>query len=229
MISIRVKRPTTFVIRLVASNGRRGFGGVHYSESYKKPTTLLFRSLHTSSVKRASDTLSFIERVETGLPIRSALEPSLEDEHVLRRLFATDVQNPRLNDPHVGLVDLFAGPESLRLAQAREVDQQTKDAQYIFPLENQRRRKTGEPAVVANIDEFKKSWSIFTEGSLSHLDWNNVIAAGGSVLASLLPLNERSKISKRAMRKHFHQAAFPASDVDLFLWGLTPEQVGDAF
>jgi hypothetical protein len=34
----------------------------------------------------------------------------------------------------------------------------------------------------------------------------------------------RAKNSKRALRKWFHTTAFPTSDVDLFLWGLTPAQ-----
>jgi hypothetical protein len=30
--------------------------------------------------------------------------------------------------------------------------------------------------------------------------------------------------SKRAISKYYHSAAYPTSDVDLFLWGMTPEQ-----
>ena len=77
-----------------------------------------------------------------------------------------------------------------------------------------------------SFEEFKKNWTIFTEGSLSQLiDWNNVVAAGGSVHACLSPLTAEQKESKRSIRKHYHGVAYPTSDVDLFLWGLTPEQV----
>jgi hypothetical protein len=44
------------------------------------------------------------------------------------------------------------------------------------------------------------------------------------VLACLQPVPEAAKASKRALRKHFHTRTFPTSDVDLFLWGLSPEQ-----
>lgn len=92
-------------------------------------------------------------------------------------------------------------------------------------LSDSQRRKDGELVMVANLDEFKKHWAIFTESSFSQLvDWNNVVAAGGSVLACLSPLPDHAKLSKRNIRKHYHSVAYPTSDIDLFLWGLTPEQ-----
>jgi hypothetical protein len=57
------------------------------------------------------------------------------------------------------------------------------------------------------------------------MDWSNVIVAGGAVLASVSPVPEHARASKRALRKWFHTAAYPTSDVDLFLWGLSTEQV----
>ncbi|KAF9808872.1 hypothetical protein IEO21_07710 [Rhodonia placenta] len=79
--------------------------------------------------------------------------------------------------------------------------------------------------MVATLDEFKQNWALFTEGSLSQLtDWNNVVAAGGAVQACLSPVPAFAKVSKRALRKHFHNTAYPTSDVDLFLYGLTPEE-----
>ena len=79
--------------------------------------------------------------------------------------------------------------------------------------------------MILGAEEFQKNWAIFTEGSLSQLNnWNNIVAAGGAVQACLSPVPEQFKESKRSLRKHFHTKAFPTSDVDLFLYGLTPEQ-----
>ena len=95
-----------------------------------------------------------------------------------------------------------------------------------MPLDEKSRRKDGVPAIVETFEQFKYNWNIFTEGSLSNLiDWNNVVAAGGSVLAALLPLPDHANESKRTLRKYYHQEAYPSSDVDLFIWGLTPEEV----
>ncbi|KAH9915605.1 hypothetical protein B0H21DRAFT_798902, partial [Amylocystis lapponica] len=45
--------------------------------------------------------------------LSNALQPSLDDEAELRRLFATDKTNPRLKDIHVGLVDIFEAPQDI--------------------------------------------------------------------------------------------------------------------
>ncbi|KAK2459398.1 hypothetical protein APHAL10511_008585 [Amanita phalloides] len=161
-----------------------------------------------------------------AVELDEVLQPSLDDEMVLRRLLATDRSNARLSNPYVGLVDVFSAPTDIRITRARVVkDDQDWNAKYVMPLPEDKRREEGEPCIVADLDDFKRNWGVFTEGSLSQLvDWNNVIAAGGSVLACLTPLSDEDKVSKRAIRKHYHSAAYPTSDVDLFLWGLTPEQ-----
>ncbi|KAH9944936.1 hypothetical protein B0H21DRAFT_823086 [Amylocystis lapponica] len=158
--------------------------------------------------------------------LSNALQPSLDDEAELRRLFATDKTNPRLKDIHVGLVDIFEAPQDIRTTRARvPKDEDDLIAKHVMPLSAERRRKDGVPAIVKTLDEFKQNWAIFSEGSLSQLlDWNNVVAAGGAVQACLNPVPESAKVSKRALRKHFHTNAYPTSDVDLFLYGLTPAQ-----
>lgn len=183
----------------------------------------------------SAEGVAFLTRLSTlpdkpGVDLDPVLKPSLDEEHELRKLFAQDKTNSRLDNPHVGLVDVFGpGTDAIRETRARVVDDTNEDSlsgKYIMPLKGNQRRKDGEASMVADLDEFRKNWSIFTEGSLSQLfDWSNVIAAGGAVLSALLPLPEESKKSKRAIRKYYHSTAFPSSDVDLFLWGLTPEQV----
>jgi len=175
---------------------------------------------------------AFIGRIQTLSPgpsvsLDAALQPSLDEEAELRTLFATDRQNARLSNPYVGLVDVFAAPDAIRVTRARVVQgKEDLSSQYVMPLSNENRRQEGAPCLVADLEEFKKNWAIFTEGSLLQLlDWNNVIAAGGSVLASLSPLDEEHKKSKRAIRKYYHSNVYPTSDVDLFLWGLNAEQV----
>ncbi|CAN0338528.1 unnamed protein product, partial [Hapterophycus canaliculatus] len=40
---------------------------------------------------------------------------------------------------------------------------------------------------VVSRDEFFQQFNVFTEGQLTFMDWNNVVAAGGSVLAATHP------------------------------------------
>ncbi|KAF8840816.1 ankyrin [Paxillus ammoniavirescens] len=178
-----------------------------------------------------SESECFIQRIVAlpkgpGISLDAALKPSLDDEAELRRLFAVDRDNPRLRDPYVGLVDVFSAPVEARTTRARVVtDKGDLAAKYVMPLSEKCRRTDASPATVANLQEFKKNWAIFTESSLSQLtDWSNVVAAGGSVLACVSPLPDYAKESKRTIRKYFHSEACPTSDIDLFLYGLTPEE-----
>ncbi|KAK0492741.1 ankyrin repeat protein [Armillaria luteobubalina] len=169
---------------------------------------------------------SFLERISSGISLDAVLKPSLDDETELRHLFATDKTNERLNNPYVGLVNVFDAPNTISITRAREVKSaEDLTAKYIMPLTEENRRLGGQLCMVPDMETFKKNWSIFTEGSLSQLsDWSNVVAAGGSVLACLTPLPESATVSKRATRKFYHSNAYPTSDVDLFLWGMTPEE-----
>ncbi|KIO24998.1 hypothetical protein M407DRAFT_211285 [Tulasnella calospora MUT 4182] len=164
-----------------------------------------------------------------GVDLGPAITPSLQDEAELRRLFATDRENARLKDPYVGLVDIFGeNTERIKKIHARTVtDEDDLRKHHVMPLDDEARKKDGELSMAPSLEEFKTRWAIFSEGALSQLtNWDNVVAAGGSVLACLAPLPEHvvKQGSKRAIRKYFHSEAYPASDVDLFLYGLTPEK-----
>jgi hypothetical protein len=185
-----------------------------------------------SQNKEATQFLSRIATLPKGsVSLDDVLQPSLDDEAELRKLFATDKGSPRLKDIHVGLVDLFAAPPDIRTTRARVVTDDTdRDVQYVMPLPDALRRKEGSPAMVESLEAFKKNWSVFTENSLSQLsDWSNVVASGGSIQACLIPLPKDATASKRATRKYYHEKAFPSSDVDLFLYGLTTQEVGFSF
>ncbi|KAG8950958.1 hypothetical protein FRC04_007022 [Tulasnella sp. 424] len=164
-----------------------------------------------------------------GIDLGPAISPSLQDEADLRRLFATDRTNARLNDPYVGLVDVFGqNTDRIKKIHARAVkDDDDLRKHHVMPLDDDTRRKDGELSMASSLEDFKTRWAIFSEGALSQLtNWNNVIVAGGAVVACLAPLPEYvvKQGSKRALRKYYHSEAFPASDVDLFLYGLTPAE-----
>ncbi|KAI9451558.1 hypothetical protein BJY52DRAFT_1297200 [Lactarius psammicola] len=174
-------------------------------------TTPNFLQTNIQSMSQNKEATQFLSRIATlpkgPVSLDNVLRPSLDDEAELRKLFATDKGNARLRDIHVGLVDVFAAPSDIRTTRARVIkDDPDRDAQHVMALPNSLRREEGSPAMVENLDGFKKNWSIFTENSLSQLaDWSNVIAAGGSVQACLTPLPKAATGSKRAMRKYFHE------------------------
>src|SRR5262245_32760225 len=121
-------------------------------------------ALSQTVMPQTTEATAFLQRV-ASLPsgpcisLNSALKPSLDDEAELRRLFATDKTNSRLSDPHVGLVDVFDAPSSIRTTRARFVkDEVDLSAKYVMPLSEASRRKEGDPAMVADLEEFKRNW-----------------------------------------------------------------------
>jgi hypothetical protein len=174
----------------------------------------------------------FLNRIESlstgnGVSLNLVLKRSLRSEAYLCRLFATDNTDHRLNNPYVGLVDVFASPATVRIARARVIESAVEfSARYVMPLSDHVRRPEGSATMVPDIDTFERNWSLFTENSLVHLlDWRGVVAAGGSVLACLTPLPDSTVHSRGSMRRQYHVVDYPKSDIDLFLWGMTPDEV----
>ncbi len=52
------------------------------------------------------------------------------------------------------------------------------------------------------------------------MNWDNVFAAGGSVLACLLPIPAAYDVDNKTRRDYFHNVAYGGSDIDLFVYGL---------
>lgn len=124
------------------------------------------------------------------------------------------------------MVPVFNGKESELKIRARKLEEESEEekGRYVMPLLDAERKPEGAPAVVTSLKEFQKNFNIFSESSLAELDWNNVVAAGSSVTTALLPVPEKWNGNKRALREYYHEKLAPASDVDLFLYGLTEEE-----
>ncbi|OLN95948.1 hypothetical protein CCHL11_05046 [Colletotrichum chlorophyti] len=154
------------------------------------------------------------------------LGPYRKYEAQLRSVFAQDRKNPALNDPHMNLLPLFTEDTKNIKIRARSLDAESQEekGRYIMALPDEKRRPNGSPAVVANIKDFQKNFNVFSESSLVDMNWNNVVAAGSSVINTLLPVPPEFNTTKRKLREYYHEKFCPASDVDLFLYGLTHEE-----
>ena len=154
------------------------------------------------------------------------LEPYRQYEASLRSIYAQDRQNPVLDDPHLNVVPLFTDDTKLITTRARDLASESEEekSRYVMPLPDDKRRPDGSPATVANLEEFRKNFNIFSESSMVDMDWSNVVAAGSSVINCLLPVPKQFDTTKRKLREYYHEKFCPASDVDLFLYGLTHEQ-----
>jgi len=102
-----------------------------------------------------------------GVSLDDVLQPALDDETQLRKLFATEKRQDRLADPHVGHVDVFDAPDIIRTTHARIIQgPDDLPARYVMPLDEAKKRKEDARYMVARLMEFRKNWGIFTEGSL---------------------------------------------------------------
>ncbi|KAI0798951.1 ankyrin repeat-containing domain protein [Xylaria sp. FL0064] len=160
------------------------------------------------------------------VPMAELMKPYREFKAKLREMYAQDRRNPILQDPYLNILPLFNQNTSAIQTRARDLNNETQEQKdkYIMPLPDDKRRPNGSPAVVESLKEFRHNFGVFSESSLSDMDWENVVAAGSSVVNCLLPVPPEYKASKRALRQYYHEKFCPASDVDLFLYGLSEEQ-----
>lgn len=159
-------------------------------------------------------------------PMTQIMAPYREYETKLRSVFAQDPGDPRLDDPYINVLPLFTDKTSRIATRARDLaseSQEEKD-RYIMALPDGKRRPHGSPATAGSLTDFRKNFNIFSENSLADLDWGGVVAAGSSVVNCLLPVPAEFNKTKRNLREYYHEKFCPASDVDLFLYGLTEEQ-----
>ncbi|KAH7417628.1 hypothetical protein BKA64DRAFT_702397 [Cadophora sp. MPI-SDFR-AT-0126] len=159
-------------------------------------------------------------------PIGILLEPFKKFEGELRKVYAQQPDHELVKDGNINLVPIFEGHENELKIRARDLEKESDDekAKYIMPLSNADRKPNGSAAVVSSFKDFQKNFNLFSESSLADLDWNNVVAAGSAVTTALLPVPEKWAGSKRSLREYYHEHLAPASDVDLFLYGLTEEE-----
>jgi ankyrin repeat protein len=158
--------------------------------------------------------------------VTDILEPYKGFEAYLRELYAQDPGNAVLDDPLVNAVPIFNGQENHLTIRARDLktEDEAQRSKYIMPLGYKNRKLHGSMAIVPSMKDFQHQFNIFSELSLSEMDWSNVVAAGSSVLTPLLPVPKEYAGSKRELRKYYHDIFTPASDIDLFLYGLTEEE-----
>ena len=157
-------------------------------------------------------------------PMSELVEPFKQYDAEMRKVFAQQPDHTAAKQPNI--VPVFAGHEKNVKIRARDLNAESDQEResYIMPLKDDGRKPDGSPAIVQSLKEFRTNFNVFSESSLVDLDWSNVVVAGSAVVTSLLAVPEKHAASKRALRQYYHEELAPASDVDLFLYGLTEEQ-----
>ncbi|KAF3123380.1 hypothetical protein TWF569_001751 [Orbilia oligospora] len=160
-------------------------------------------------------------------PVRELLRPYLNHENRIRELFTQDPANPVLENKYLGLVPVYAGHEEHIEIRARSLKSESENEKkkYILSLEDEERKISGEKAIVG-LEQFKKNFRIYSESALVNLDWNNVVAAGSSVMTALLTIPEEHQKSHKSLRQYYKKISREQTErneepyIDLFLYGL---------
>ncbi|PRP87864.1 ankyrin repeat protein [Planoprotostelium fungivorum] len=82
---------------------------------------------------------------------------------------------------------------------------------------------SGSQSTIVDIKNFQRNFDVFTEGQFRQFNWDNVFAAGGSILAALSPLPDVAGKDNQS-RRLYYQAKYDKSDIDLFIYGLDEEK-----
>lgn len=192
--------------------------------------------------RATTDFLSLLRTRPSRAAVDEILRAATNEEEVLRRMFAQDRDNPLLRNKYLGLFDAFSVPAEVCRVRARSRDamnityitpQEHRELNFstdhLFSLKPDLVKEDGEPCMVRTIKDFRSNFEIFTHGALKHIrDWDNLVVAGGAVLACLFPPStaKGSGLPSPANINNVYQSdAYNGSDIDLFLWGLTPDEV----
>jgi hypothetical protein len=128
---------------------------------------------------------------------------SQKEDH-LRGLFVSNRSSAEIADPYVSCINVFRERASFEY---QSLSPEEATIPRILQLGNTGTRAPGRGCAVVDKESFATAWEQFTGGQLAGLDWSNVVVAGGAVLAALLP---------------GAQDLFAQSDIDMFVFGLTP-------
>jgi len=125
----------------------------------------------------------------------------VEKENKVREVFTSTTFDKSLpyeiSDPYVNCIKLDSNEViNAEPLNSEETQQSLLFTQYMFPV-----------ITVVNMRGFAQRFNEFTKNVFSELNWNNVICAGGAVLACL---TDDTTVLDR----------FKGSDVDLFIYGL---------
>lgn len=146
-----------------------------------------------------------IEAANTPAKVTEVVQPFKAYEAKLRQIYAQEPNHQAVSQNH--LIPVYQGSQLDLSIKARDlsIESQQEQNKYLLSLSADKRRKHGSNATTSTFREFKKNFDIFSESSLVDLNWDNVIAAGSSVVTALLPVDaphNASKVSINFPSKH---------------------------
>ena len=138
----------------------------------------------------------YLKDAQTQQDVLQKLEPFTKYEARLRRMYAQEATNTITQQNH--LVPIYQNDTVDLKIRARDPfkDSKENNEKYLLPIAADKRRSNGSPAITGTSRDFQKNFNIFSESALTDLNWDNVVAAGSSVVTALLPTDHLDNQSK---------------------------------
>lgn len=140
------------------------------------------------------------EQCDSGVPLQHTIKPYLLREERAREAFAR--RRGEANHSVLNCFPVFNVSNGPVVTYSRRLDQEPLELRekFMFPLDDSTRRAERSLAMVPSLDAYTTNWNIFTERCLEGLNWENVVAAGSSVVVPLLPIPQRHAVSTATQR-----------------------------
>jgi len=124
-----------------------------------------------------------------------------------RRLFSRKRDSwevPELDDPYKELIKVFDDDDRGGRARftSRKIFQEEQGIPRLFRRSDEEQRNKTQPITVPTLRVFREQFlRIFAVNGLQFINWSNLVAAGGSVAACVLPIPKQSDRSAMERRK----------------------------
>ncbi|KAJ5078547.1 ankyrin repeat ph and sec7 domain containing protein secg-related [Anaeramoeba ignava] len=173
-------------------------------------------------IKIKNEYPQLFKNAKTNEEKQKLFEQIINEENLYRKLFAKERETSKeIQDPHLMLVDTYKNLDIYEFTQ--ETEEEKKIPKLFLQDQTISNKKC-----INSFDEFKRNFEVFTEGQFRFLNWKNCFVAGGSILASLMPIPDKFDESNLTRRNYFHDEAYSNSDVDIFLYGINdPEEANE--
>lgn len=156
--------------------------------------------------------------------------------------------------PTEQLIDVFSDPSKTLSPGAKELKKLRQHLPLLFPWVRPASADAPEKPMMVDEATFHAQWEAFSYSFLSNFDFDNVLIAGGAILACLLPPNPKyarlkpsnwkmefcdynfidfegiqidATTPNRSLSQYMQEVRWPESDVDMFIYGLTSAEADE--
>jgi len=121
-----------------------------------------------------------------------------------------------------GLINVYDNYEifkNIKLTE-KELDFFNENHSKILFLNKHYEKMNSRIDVISTKDEFERNLDVFTNYAFANMNWNNILIAGGSILAMLSKIPDEFSVNDTKIFE-WYEKEYKSSDIDIFFYGLS--------